>query len=93
MKGDEKLEFQELMDAFNSIYDEVPSNWVIPMSYEERLHYDKHPPSPEMLEILVRKRGAIEFKGHSIHQIRFPDKLMACLRQLPEFKELQRVEV
>ncbi len=92
LKMGNMIDFNKLLDAFNSIMDEVPSKWVIPMSCEERLHYDKHPPSEEELERLVRERGATEVTAHGIRSIRFPDKLMAIFKRLPEFQELQYLE-
>lgn len=85
---DEKLDFEEIISAYNSIMDEIPSIWVIPMSYEERLHYDKHPPSPEETELLVRERGAIEMTNHGIKQVRFPDKLIQAFQQMEEFQDV-----
>ena len=83
-----KLNFEELIEAYNSIVDETPSQWVIAMSYEERIHYDKHPPTPEEIELLVRERGAMEVTSRGIKAIRFPDKLLEIFKQMEEFKDL-----
>lgn len=88
---EEALDFKELMNVYNSIMDESYSKWTIPMTCEERLYYDKHPPSPEQLELLVRKRGAMEVTAHGIKTIRFPDKLVEMFKRMPEFQELQQI--